>query len=65
MRPASGSRVEYNPTKELEMNNGFKISIDPDSPNAVTRRIVEVTDEDETIFPEFIEIHPFDARGLQ
>jgi hypothetical protein len=47
------------------MNNGFKISIDPDSPNAIPRRIVEVTDEDETIFPEFIEIHPFDTRGLQ
>ncbi|MGO9640695.1 MAG: hypothetical protein ACLP1Y_05260 [Candidatus Acidiferrales bacterium] len=46
------------------MNNGFKISIDPDSPNAVPRRIVEVT-EDDTLFPEFVEIYPFDARGPQ
>ena len=45
--------------------NGFKISIDPDEPNAVLRRIVEVTDEDDTIFPEFVEIYPFDARGQQ
>jgi hypothetical protein len=47
------------------MNNGFTISIDPDSPNAVPRRIVEVTDEDDTLFPEFVEIYPFDARGPQ
>ncbi len=40
--------------------NGFKISIDPDEPNAIPRRIVEVTDEDETIFPEFVEIYAFD-----
>lgn len=51
-------------TKELEMN-GFKINIDPNEPNAIPRRIVEVTDEDETIFPEFVEIYPFDARGPQ
>jgi hypothetical protein len=54
------SHVEDNQTeKELEMN-GFKISIDPDEPNAIPRRIVEVTDEDETIFPEFVEIYAFD-----
>ena len=41
--------------------NDFKINIDPDQPNAVPRRIVEVTDEDDTIFPEFIEIYPFDT----
>ena len=43
--------------------NGFKISIDPDEPNAIPRRIVEVTDEDDTIFPEFVEIYPFVAGG--
>ena len=41
--------------------NGFKISIDPDEPNTIPRRIVEVTDEDETIFPEFVEICDSDA----
>jgi hypothetical protein len=51
-----------NKEKELEMN-GFKISIDPDELNAIPRRIVEVTDEDENIFSEFVEIHPLDARG--
>ncbi len=40
--------------------NGFKISIDPDEPNAIPRRIVEVTDEDETIFAEFIELDAFE-----
>ncbi len=45
--------------------NDFKISIDPDEPNAIPRRIVEVTDEDETIFPEFVEIYPFDPRRPQ
>lgn len=40
--------------------NGFSITIDPDQPNAIQRRIVEVTDEDDTIFPEFVEIYPFD-----
>lgn len=38
------------------MNASFKISIDPDAPNAIPRRIVEVTDEDESLFPEFTEI---------
>jgi len=38
--------------------NGFKISIDPDEPNAIPRRIVEVTDHDETIFAEFIDLGP-------
>jgi hypothetical protein len=51
-------------TKELQMN-GFKISIDPDEPNTIPRRIVEVTDEDDTIFPEFVEIYPFAAGGPQ
>ena len=41
--------------------NGFKITIDPDEPNAIPRRIVEVTDEDDTIFPEFVEIYAFEA----
>ena len=41
--------------------NGFKISIDPDEPNAIPRRIVEVTDEDESFFPEFVEIYAFNA----
>jgi hypothetical protein len=41
--------------------NDFKISIDPDEQNAIPRRIVEVTDEDDTIFPEFVEIYAFDA----
>jgi hypothetical protein len=36
--------------------------IDPDTPNTVARRIVEVTDEDETLFPEFIETDAFEAR---
>jgi hypothetical protein len=66
MRPVRvDSPVEDNQIeKELTMN-GFKISIDPDEPNAIPRRIVEVTDEDDTIFPEFVEIFPFDARGPQ
>lgn len=38
------------------MTNDFPIHTDPDSRNAVARRIVEVTDEDESLFPEFIEI---------
>jgi len=33
--------------------------VDPDSRNAVARRIVEVTDEDETLLPEFIELDAF------
>ena len=41
--------------------------IDPDSRNAVARRIVEVTDQDESIFPEFIELDAFapEARRPQ
>jgi hypothetical protein len=41
--------------------------IDPDSRNAVARRIVEVTDEDESLFPEFIELDVFapEARRPQ
>ena len=39
------------------MTDNFKICIDPDTHNTVPRRIVEVTDEDESLFPEFIEIH--------
>jgi hypothetical protein len=41
--------------------------IDPDSRNAVARRIVEVTDHDESIFPEFIELDAFapEARRPQ
>jgi hypothetical protein len=41
--------------------------IDPDSRNAVARRIVEVTDENETLFPEFIELDAFapEARRPQ
>jgi hypothetical protein len=30
--------------------------VDPDARNALARRIVEVTDEDENLFPEFIEL---------
>lgn len=45
--------------------NGFKITIDPDEPNAIPRRIVEVTDEDDTIFAEIVEIYPFDAWRSQ
>jgi hypothetical protein len=36
-------------------------SINPDWQNAISRRIVEVTDEDETIFVEFIDLGPLDA----
>ena len=45
------------------MNNSFTISIDPDTPNAIPRRIVEVTDQDENIIPEFIDLSPLNARG--
>ena len=38
------------------MNDDFTISIDPDARNDISRRILQVTDEDETIIPEFIEI---------
>jgi hypothetical protein len=61
MRPVlSIPMLRTTKTKELEMN-GFKISIDPDEPNAIPRRIVEVTDEDESLFPEFVEIYAFNA----
>ena len=43
--------------------NDFKISIDPDELNAIPRRIVEVTDEDEAIFAEFIDLSPLNERG--
>jgi hypothetical protein len=33
-------------------------SINPDGRNVITRRILQVTDEDETIIPEFIDISP-------
>ncbi len=32
--------------------------INTDWRNAISRRIVEVTDEDETLFPEFIDLSP-------
>ena len=41
------------------MNDDFNISIDPDARNDITRRILQVTDEDETIIPEFLELEPF------
>jgi hypothetical protein len=49
------------------MSNDFHIPIDPDSRSAVARRIVEVTDEDESLFPEFIELDAFapEARRPQ
>jgi len=60
MRPVlSIPMLRTTTTEELKMND-FKINIDPDQPNAVPRRIVEVTDEDDTIFPEVVEIYPFD-----
>jgi len=36
-------------------------TINPDWRNAISRRIVEVTDEDENIIPEFIDLGPLDA----
>jgi hypothetical protein len=38
-------------------------SINPDWRNAISRRIVEVTDEDENLIPEFIELGPLNERG--
>ena len=35
-------------------------NINPDGQNVIARRIVEVTDEDETIFAEFIELDAFE-----
>jgi hypothetical protein len=65
MRPVlSIPMLRTTKTEELRMNS-FKITIDPDEQNAVPRRIVEVTDEDDTIFPEFVEIYAFDAWRTQ
>jgi hypothetical protein len=49
------------------MSNDFHIPIDTDSRNDLARRIVEVTDEDESLFPEFIELDAFapEARRPQ
>jgi hypothetical protein len=49
------------------MSNDFHIPIDTDSRNVLSRRIVEVTDEDERLFPEFIELDAFapEARRPQ
>ena len=47
------------------MNNDFHIPTDPDSRTVVARRIVEVTDEDESLFPEFIEIDFAPEAGRQ
>ena len=33
-------------------------SINPDWRNVIARRILQVTDEDETIIPEFIDLSP-------
>jgi hypothetical protein len=43
------------------MSNDFHSPIDPVSRNAVARRILQVTDEDETIIPEFIDLNPLNA----
>src|ERR1039458_4928467 len=48
--------------RSLQMDDNDFNPIDLDTRNTVTRRIVEVTDEDETLFPEFIEIDAFEAR---
>ena len=40
------------------MNDDFNISIDPDARNYITRRILQVTDEHETLIPEFLELEP-------
>jgi hypothetical protein len=40
------------------MNDDFTIATNPDARNVISRRIVEVTDEDETLFPEFIDLSP-------
>jgi hypothetical protein len=37
-------------------------SINPDWHNAISRRIVEVTDEDETLFPEIIDLSPLNLH---
>jgi len=38
------------------MNDDFSSATDSDMRNVTSRRIVEVTDQDENIIPEFIEI---------
>ena len=40
----------------------YGTDINPDGQNVISRRIVEVTDHDETIFAEFIEIDAFVVR---
>ena len=39
--------------------------INPDGQNVISRRILQVTDEDETIIPEFIDLGPLSARGQE
>jgi hypothetical protein len=38
-------------------------SISPDWRNAISLRIVEVTDEDENLIPEFIDLSPLNERA--
>ena len=38
--------------------------INPDGRNVISRRIVEVTDQDETLFPEIIDLAPLTAGRL-
>jgi hypothetical protein len=45
--------------RSYTMDNGTDIN--PDGRNVISRRIVEVTDHDETIFAEFIDLDTFDA----
>src|ERR1035437_8529836 len=63
-----GSLLEDKPNRKrsLQMDNDFN-PIDPDSRNAGARRIVEGTDHDESLFPEFIELDAFalEARRPQ
>ena len=40
------------------MNDDFSSATDPDTRNVIPRRIVEVTDQDDTILAEFIELDP-------
>ena len=40
-------------------------SFNPDGQNAIARRILQVTDEDETIIPEFIDLSPLNAGRAQ
>jgi hypothetical protein len=46
------------------MDNGTD-TINPDWRNAVSRRIVEVTDDGDNLFLEFIELKDFEVRGRQ